>query len=148
MTEPSVLEHVGLPSTVAEYESLKKNMKAMASRLAEITPIVTSWADSLPAKSYDVGDGKIRITEVITYTPVTRSFVMNALVKLLKLQSSAGDVDDARCHLVACEIVNFIWKQRTVTRIPRLQRTWSIKRRRSGSETILSDILVDARREL
>lgn len=123
-----------IPVVVAEYNALLLEQRRIRARLAALTPKVTAFVTSLPAQEWNLGDGKIKVTTCNTPCTITRAFLSEAIRDMIDAQQTsrsdgATQTDDEKKR-TCLNIVNFIWQRRTIRHDTKLQRTWSVARKR------------------
>jgi hypothetical protein len=116
-----------IPPHVREYNELVVRIKQQRARLHALAPAVTAYIASLPSKSYDFGDGKIRLASTVVRTALTRPFLHERV--LVFMQRSDASRSREECEQFATALTQYIWQQRSAATSTRLNRTWSRKRK-------------------
>jgi hypothetical protein len=115
-------------SELQEYNIIQFKMKAYRERLKVLTPRVKRVMGTLPSQSFDVGDGKVKLTTTTTFRPMTLPSLKDATLKLILTQSGSAQRSHKKNQDLAEQMAEFLWGQRPQTQIQRLHRTWSTKK--------------------
>jgi hypothetical protein len=120
--------HVAGMAEVQEYNRIQVKMKGYRERLKLLTPHVARVMETLPSHSFDVGDGKVKLTSINTFRPMTLPSLTESTLEMILTQEESTRRSRKENVDIANQTALFLWSRRTPTRVQRLQRTWSTKR--------------------
>jgi hypothetical protein len=130
-----------------EYNAIQIKMKRHRERLKQLMPCVRQVMETLPSRSFDVGNGKVKLTSVTTFRPTTMtlSCLKQSTLEMVLMQTDSK----SRTHEVNVEMADrmatFLWSRRPPQeQTQRLQRTWSSKGKNKRRKSTFAGSLVEA----
>ena len=111
-----------LPQAVQVYEQKLRDLAQTKKEISQLKPLVTAWLETLPRKTFQMGDGKLKVAEIKIRQNVNESHIETCLFLFLtKTQNLSEDA----AKRFAAQAAGFIIDSRAVRTSMRLQRTHS-----------------------
>jgi hypothetical protein len=130
---------------VQEYNAIQIKMKEYRERLKQLMPCVRRVMETLPSRSFDVGNGKVKLTSVTTFRPMTLSCLKQSTLEMVRMQPDSKSRTHQMHVEMADRMATFLWSRRPAqTQTQRLQRTWSSKGKCKRRKNDLAGSLVEA----